>query len=209
MKTFTCPLCGYNGTNSYYADRYRSYRYCEECHLVFVPPAERPNIITEKAGYDDAHNRPVTDDHQTLASQLIEKLTPGALGLDFGSGPEPLLASLFRKAGMRVRTYDVFYDPDSSVWYQQYDFITCASVLEHLHNPGREINRLFSILKPGGWLAIRTNILNGHAFEKYDGSPDLTRVCFFSDDTFRWLAAHHDVRLTQPTEDLVFLQKKN
>ena len=208
-----CPLCDSKATGPYYRDRYRSYTLCEQCELVFVPPAERPDIIAEKAEYDKHDNDPDDPDYREflsrLATPVLEKIEPGALGLDFGSGPGPLLAKMLRDAGMRVRTYDVFYDPDASVWYQDYDFITCSEVVEHLHNPGREFKRLFAALKPGGWLAIMTKrIRDRDAFANWHYIRDVTQVCFFSEATLRWIAEQHNATLELPEVDIALLQKQ-
>lgn len=207
-----CPLCECGDTSQYHRDRYRSYHLCGQCGLVFVPPPERPDIIAEKSEYDKHDNRAGDEGYRNflsrLADPLLEKIESGALGLDFGSGPGPVLASMLRQAGMRVRTYDVFYDPDASVWYQDYDFITCTEVVEHLHNPGREFRRLFSALKPGGWLAIMTKrVIDREAFAEWHYIRDLTHVCFYSEATFRWIASRYDAGLQFPAEDVALLQK--
>lgn len=208
-----CPLCNSKATGPYYHDRHRSYTLCEQCELVFVPPAERPDIIAEKAEYDKHDNNPDDPNYREflsrLATPLLAKISPGAIGLDFGSGPGPLLARMLRDAGMRVRTYDVFYDPDASVWYQDYDFITCSEVVEHLHNPGREFKRLFGALKPGGWLAILTKrVRDREAFADWHYIRDLTHVCFFSEATLHWIAEQHDATLVLPAADVALLQKQ-
>lgn len=209
---YSCPLCNSSNTSLYHQDRYRSYHLCSECQLIFVPPPERPDIIAEKAEYDKHDNHAGDDGYRDflsrLAEPLLEKIEPGSLGLDFGSGPGPLLASMLREAGMRVRTYDVFYDPDASVWYQDYDFITCTEVIEHLHNPGREFKRLFGALKAGGWLAIMTKRVKDHeAFTNWHYIRDLTHVSFFSEATFNWIAKQYDAKLSLPADDIALLQK--
>ncbi len=212
-KTATaCPLCSGRDQLPYHQDRYRSYWLCNECALVFVPPNERPDIIAEKAEYDKHDNQLDDENYRAflarLAEPLLERVAPGSIGLDFGSGPGPLLASMLRQAGMRVRTYDVFYDPDASVWYQNYDFITCTEVVEHLHNPGREFSRLFEVLVPNGWLGIMTKrVIDREAFADWHYIRDLTHVCFFSEDSLQWLANHHNARMILPAEDVVLFQK--
>ena len=212
QKRLECPLChACDDISPYHQDRYRSYILCGTCQLVFVPPAERPDIIAEKSEYDKHNNRADDEGYRQflsrLADPLLERIQPGSLGLDFGSGPGPLLASMLRGAGMRVRTYDVFYDPDPSVWYQEYDFITCTEVVEHLHNPGREFKRLFSAIKPGGWLAIMTKRIKAReAFADWHYTRDLTHVCFFSEETFQWIAKQYNAKLYLPAEDVALLR---
>ena len=68
----------------------------------------------------------------------------------------PALAAMLRERGLTVALYDPFYAPDESVWSRAYDFITATEVLEHLHEPARELDRLFAALRPGGWLGVMT-----------------------------------------------------
>lgn len=191
----------------------RSYRLCAHCELIYVPPTERPDVLAEKAQYDLHDNNPDDPDYRQFLSRLTEplldKLSPGSIGLDFGSGPGPLLATMFREAGMRMRTYDVFYDPDASVWYQTYDFITCTEVIEHLHSPGRELDRLFTALKPGGWLGIMTQRFTPRVvFTDWKYIRDITHVCFFSDTSLKWLASRHNAELLLLSDDVALLQKR-
>jgi len=208
-----CPLCEGRKSAPYHQDRFRHYLLCADCGLVFVPPRERPDIIAEKAEYDQHENHDTEADYRGflsgLTGPLLERIEPGSLGLDFGCGPAPVLATMLREAGMRVRTYDVFYDPDASVWYQEYDFIACSEVVEHLHNPGREFRRLFAALRPGGWLGIMTRwVGDREAFTGWPGTRDRSRVCFYSEPTFRWIAEQFGADLVLPADDIALLQKR-
>lgn len=110
---------------------------------------------------------------------------------------------------MHMRLYDVFYAPDPTVWYHQYDFITCTEVVEHLHSPGRELRRLFDVLMPGGWLGVMTKrVIDREAFTDWHYIRDLTHVCFFSEHTLRWVAAYHGAKLILPAEDVALFQKR-
>jgi hypothetical protein len=180
------------GTAAYYEDRQRPYWHCLTCHLVFVPPAFYLSAEAEKAEYDLHQNTPDDPGYRRFLSRLFNpvqaRLTPHSHGFDFGSGPGPTLSQMFAAAGHTMTLYDVFYAKDESVWEQQYDFITASEVAEHLHQPGKELARLWHCLKPGGTLGLMTKlVLNRQAFANWHYKNDRTHVCFFSRQTFAWL----------------------
>lgn len=212
-NSMSCPLCGATGAAAYHHDRFRSYRQCNICGLVFVPPDERLSAVDEKSYYDQHENE--LDDPgyrrflSRLAHPLLERLTPGASGLDFGCGPGPAMACMLRAAGMHVDLYDPFYSPDTSVLNQQYDFITCTEVLEHLHRPGAELDRLFAMLKPSGWLGIMTKrVRDQKAFGNWHYIRDPTHVVFLSEASLTWIADHWRADLELPADDIALMHKR-
>ena len=76
--------------------------------------------------------------------------------LDFGCGPEPVLAWLLERRGHAVDHYDLFFHPDGSYLTRQYDAITLTEVLEHLTDPLGTLRALSQRLAPGGILSIMT-----------------------------------------------------
>lgn len=208
-----CPLCNDDQSQHYHQDRYRNYHLCPSCGLIYVPPNERPDVLSEKAQYDLHDNRSEEENYHSILSRMVDpllaKIEPGAIGLDFGSGPDPLLASMLRQAGMKVRTYDVFYDPDASVWYQDYDFIACSEVVEYLHNPGREFTRLFAALKPGGWLGLITRRVVDHkTFGIEYTDRNFAQVCFYSTNSLEWVANQNNADLELLGNDIALLHKR-
>jgi predicted TPR repeat methyltransferase len=108
-----------------------------------------------------------------------------------------------------MRTYDPFYAADAGVFDERYDFITSTEVFEHLANPGREIGRLLTLLRPGGWLGIMTKRAGAEeAFPRWHYIQDPTHVSFFSEATFSYIAALHDLTLELPGADTVLLRKR-
>ena len=157
-KIQSCPLCHHDATQSFYRDAHRKYWRCAECRLVFVPPVYHLDAATEKAEYDLHQNSPDDLGYRRFLSRLFNpvhaRLKTDAIGLDFGSGPGPTLSVMFAEAGYSMRIYDPFYAHDPSVWRLNYDFITATEVIEHLHHPNAELNRLWTHLKPNGVLGI-------------------------------------------------------
>jgi hypothetical protein len=81
--------------------------------------------------------------------------------------------------------------------------------LEHLHNPGKELDQLWACLKPGAYLGIMTQCTGERAsFSTWHYKNDLTHVCFFSRATFTWLAKKWEAVLTFPDEGAMIFSKK-
>ena len=80
--------------------------------------------------------------------------------------------------------------------------------MEHLHQPKLELERLWGCLKASGWLGIMTKrVLDAEAFSTWHYKNDDTHVCFFSVETFQWLAEQWGATLTIAADDVVLLQK--
>jgi hypothetical protein len=173
-----------------------------------VLPYQFLTLKEEKAVYD-LHQNAVDDPRYRrflgrLFVPLSQRLAPNSCGLDFGSGPEPTLSVMFKEAGYSMEIYDPFYAPEIKPLQSQYDFITASEVVEHLHHPRRELDRLWSCLKPNGLLGIMTKrVIDQEAFSRWHYKNDPTHVCFFSIETFRWLANHWCATLTVPENDVV------
>jgi SAM-dependent methyltransferase len=210
--TDNCPLCGAQRSLPYHRDALRSYRQCWRCALVFVPPGERLDRRAERAEYDRHENR--VDDRaylrflSRLAVPLQQRLPPASRGLDFGCGPAPALAQMLRDAGHAVCLHDSFYRPAPELLRRRYDFITATEVVEHLHAPGAELERLWACLRPGGWLGIMTKLLRDQsAFANWHYKRDPTHVCFFSRCSWRWWARGRRAQLTWHGADVILLRK--
>ena len=208
----TCRLCNSFGKTRFFQDRQRSYFRCQTCHLVFVLPAQFLPADAEKAEYDLHQNSPHDERYRQFLSRLFNpvqaRLASASHGLDFGSGPGPTLSVMFEEAGHTVAIYDRFYAVDPAVLTQQYDFITASEVVEHLHQPGQTLDRLWGCLRPGGILGIMTKlVVDEQAFARWHYRNDLTHVCFFSRSTFRWLADRWQAELSFVGDDVILLVK--
>lgn len=207
-----CPLCHLSASRPYCEDARRPYLQCGQCQLVFVSPDHYLDRAAERAEYDLHCNDPEDAGYRKFLSRLYLPLTarlaPGASGLDFGCGPGPALASMLRDAGYIVALYDSFYADDERVLKQVYDFICATEVVEHLHRPGEELDRLWSRLRPGGWLGIMTKLVRDRqAFGSWHYKNDPTHVCFFSRATWHWWAEQNNAGLVFEGADVILLQK--
>lgn len=207
-----CPLCKGGALSDYFVDRRRPYLHCATCSLVFVPPAHYLDREAERAEYDLHQNTICDPGYRAFLSRLLQplirRLEPGARGLDFGCGPGPALAHMLRESGFEVSLYDSFYAPERSVLDTAYDFICATEVVEHLHQPGRELAVLWSLLQPGGWLGIMTKLVRDQAsFASWHYKNDPTHVCFFSEQTWRWWARQRGASLSIVGADVILLHR--
>jgi hypothetical protein len=207
-----CPLCRSGGALDYCSDGHRDFLQCPACSLVFVDPHQRLDAQAERAEYDKHQNAPTDAGYRRFLGRLFEplreRLPPAQQGLDFGCGPGPTLSVMLREAGHECAEYDPFYAPDHQVFTRDFDFITATEVVEHLHFPGEELNRLWGLLRPGGMMGLMTKrVIDREAFGAWHYKNDPTHVCFFSRETFEWVANHLGAHLEILGQDVVFLSK--
>jgi len=120
---------------SYCRDRRRDYYRCPVCCLVFVPPWQFLSAEEEKKRYDLHRNSPEDPGYRRFLSRMFiplqQWLATGSDGLDFGSGPEPMLSRMFEEAGHSMTLFDHFYEHAPAALERPYDFITATEVVEH------------------------------------------------------------------------------
>ncbi|MES9855167.1 MAG: class I SAM-dependent methyltransferase [Sedimenticola sp.] len=208
----TCPSCRTAGSCAFHQDS-RDYFRCPVCLLVFVPPHQYLTQQEEKAVYDLHENTLFDPGYRRFLSRLFipisARLVPNSYGLDFGSGPAPTLSLMFEEAGHSMEIYDSFYTSDSRPLQLSYDFITASEVVEHLHHPLQELDRLWSLLKPNGSLGIMTKrVIDKVSFSTWHYKNDPTHICFFSLETFQWFADHWCAEMSVPEKDVVLFKKR-
>lgn len=206
-----CPLCAAPQGPAFRAHE-RDYFDCPGCGLVHLQPSLRPSAGEERAEYELHENDPADPEYRRFLSRLSEpllaRLRPGSSGLDFGSGPGPALASMLEEAGHSVALYDPFFAPDRAVLSRQYDFVTCTEAAEHFFAPAREFELLFSLLRPGGLLAVMTEVLQpGRDFARWHYPRELSHVCFYRAGTWDWLGTRHGASLERPHPNVAIFER--
>jgi len=207
-----CPLCEGVACHHFLTVEGREYWRCEDCLATFLHPAQLPSREAELARYRLHRNDRGDAGYRRflgrLASPLLERLPLTQRGLDYGCGPEPVLAMMLREAGHDVALFDPLFQTDGDVLARTYDFIACSEVAEHFHHPADEFERLDALLAPGGWLALMTAFLTDDAaFARWHYRSDPTHVLFYREETLRFLARRRGWRCEIPCTDVALMQK--
>ncbi len=212
MVSHHCPLCSSTNTSHYHSDQFRNYLHCPICDLVFAHPNSYLGKEEEFKRYELHQNDMESSGYrnflQKMSDPMLQRITAESKGLDFGSGPGPLLKKMFEEQGHSMSLYDSFYAPDQSVWNNSYDFITSTEVVEHLHKPLVDLDRLWSCLNPQGYLGIMTSMrLSDLDFSSWHYIKDPTHVIFFAPQTMVWLEKHWGANLEILGDSTVIFQK--
>jgi hypothetical protein len=120
--------------------------------------------------------------------------------LDFGCGPGPVIHELVHSLlpeSLRQRVSWILYDPvyrhePSSLEEGAFDVITCTEVAEHFRRPREELERLQSLLRPGGGrLVLQTSfVVPLERFDRWAYQRDPTHLVFYSEESLRWACCH-------------------
>jgi len=207
-----CPLCFNGSTSSYRVVEGREYFLCPDCDLIFIHPTLLPGPQEEFERYETHQNDPTDPGYIAFLSQLVRPmlgfLSPGAEGMDFGSGPVPAIGHLLKEARYEVASYDIFYADDPEVLNRSYDFVTASEVAEHLHSARPTLDRIWSCLRPGGIFGVMTGVRPRDIdFADWYYIRDPTHVIFFSERTMEWLSDHWKARIIYKKNNVTIYRK--
>ncbi len=170
----------------------RIFYHCELCGFISLDPSFFLSEIDEKARYDLHENSLENSGYLKLLSDFIEiTIKPYAVYkiLDYGSGPNPVLAKLLKEDKYDVDIYDPYYVPMDLTKLPQYDLIVSTETFEHFQDPLKELRLITSLLKPRGYLAVMTSFACPYEdFKAWRYKDDATHIAFYSMQTFKKLA---------------------
>lgn len=166
---------------------------CRECGFTFLDTRFHLPQSEEKERYDLHNNDPRDQGYRKWLSGFAEEavfpfIKPPARILDFGCGPEPLLASILSEKGYVVETYDKYFcDQPVSGLFQM---ITMTEVLEHIADPVKSLTSLKDKLVKGGMISIKTSFRpsSDDEFFKWWYRQDSTHISFFTEKSLFFLA---------------------
>ena len=191
MIQIICNLCNSKALLSNEINQQQYYK-CTKCLSIFLHPAYYISIEAERKRYKE-HNNDVEDPgYQKFVSPIVNRIKKSFnnqhTGLDFGSGPGPVITKLLRDDGYKIELYDPFFYNNPEKLTVQYDYIACCEVIEHFHNPEKEFRLLHSLLKPGGTLFCMTEVYSDNInFSKWYYKNDPTHVFFYHAEAFNWI----------------------
>lgn len=208
-----CPLCGMESGGVWYLSPHsESYFRCGECTLAWRARDERLGASAERARYELHENNPNDAEYvrflRRLADPVIERLPASARGLDFGSGPTPVLAELLSSAGFPCVSYDPFFAANDALLDARYEFVTCCEVIEHVYRPA-EVFALFQrLLRPGAVAGLMTRFYpDDDSFADWWYRRDPTHVCFYTESTMRWIGDRHGWRTEFPAPNVTLFTR--
>lgn len=170
-----CPLCKGNGRLLWKDRKYKAYR-CKNCRVAFLYPApETPENIYSESYFQKWYIRYYEERKEYIKELFLlfdKYLDKKGKLLDVGCGIGILL-DVAKENGWDVYGQDIahfaidycrskgyiVYDnplPELNLTENYFDMITIFDVLAHLKDPVSYINTCAKLLKPGGYLIIKT-----------------------------------------------------
>lgn len=209
-----CPLCLNEEAKSFYVHKKAGeYFHCAWCDLRFLAAEFYADTALEKQVYLQHTNEldnPYYLDFITPVVQVCkEHIQPDHLGLDYGCGYSPLLATMLNTDGYSVTHYDPMFFADNTVLEKNYDFVVCTEVVEHFKNVQSELDKLVSLLKPGGILIIMTLLYKADIeFAHWHYRRDPTHVSFFTKKTISYVCEKWNLKVIYSDDKRLFVFKK-
>ena len=194
-----CTLCG-GETVQLRHPKIADYYWCQECDYIFK---EEKHIISQNAELKiyNMHNNSIDDPRYVnyfktfIEDAVIKYMSEGRKGLDFGSGPSPVLSKVLENEyGYSMSIYDKFYAPERVYIGEKYDLITTTEVIEHIKDPLEYFKLFNALLKQDGALAIMTQFhpqAEG-AFINWHYMRDRSHISFFTLKTMEYIAKKTD-----------------
>ncbi|MCG9479507.1 MAG: class I SAM-dependent methyltransferase [Actinomycetia bacterium] len=135
-----CKICNSGTTEIFQKDSGIKYYFCSQCEFIFKDEASSISRQEELERYN-LHNNSYDDGSyveyfKKFINNAVLDYSNSKKGLDFGSGPYPVLAIILEKEyGFKMDIYDLFYSPYRIYEGKKYNLITATEVVEHLQKP--------------------------------------------------------------------------
>ncbi len=213
LAPFRCPLCGGNQIGDIGKPGGRSAARCDVCELVFILPHEHLTAEAEHRRYLMHRNSRNDENYVRFLNRVsvpvVERVAAGSRILDYGSGPEPVMADLLREQGYDVALYDTFFARDQSVLVPGYDGVVCCETAEHFRVPQNDWQTMIGCLHPGDFLFVLT-LLYDYEFDlwRWWYLQDPTHVSFYSAGTMRFIANANNCDIVAADDRLTIMRKK-
>lgn len=195
MIVLKCKLCGGDCESHQIKSKNweKIYHRCLNCEFIFIDREELLESSEELERYE-MHNNSIDDPlyrayFQKFIDYAFEGTPKEVKILDYGSGPEPVLASVLEENGYSVDIYDKYFSPEKKFLGKEYDVITSTEVFEHIYDPMEALKEIADHLKPGGKLVIMTHFHynDWERFGKWWYIKDSTHIVFYNMKTMQWI----------------------
>lgn len=194
--TSKCRICSFPTQILEYENLKADYHYCSNCKFISKDKKFILSIEDELKIYDN-HNNSIDDPryvdffYDFLNSAVFDFVNNGKNGLDFGSGPSPVLSQILKRYhDYDMDIYDIYYSPEKTYLGKTYDLITCTEVIEHLDNPLPYFGLFHKLMKSDSILAVMTLFHKNDEehFRDWNYARDKTHISFFTPTTFEVIA---------------------
>ena len=120
-----CLLCESTETHFFSVQQkpIRDYWFCRHCELVFMDSSQHLNSSDEKQRYEQHQNQDSVDYRNYLMPVIerVKKYVPhNSMGLDFGCGPDPVLAQSLTESGYYLNLFDPYFFAEQHSLKQKY-----------------------------------------------------------------------------------------
>jgi hypothetical protein len=179
--------------------------------MLHCDRSELPDMTQERVRYNEHINEYENFGYVEFLDRVLEPTLPylrkNDIGLDFGCGPVPVLASLIRQHGFECDHYDPLFFPD--VPGRNYHFIFSTEVIEHFHHPKTSFFDLTALLKGGGILALMTECWTDlRKFPNWYYVRDETHVSIYHEKTLDYIAVKYGMEIVDRPEKRVIIMRK-
>ena len=193
---------------------------CPQCSLIFVPQKFFIPQEEEVDRYLEHENNLESEGYVNMFQEkinVIAKNCPEVKNvLDYGCGYEPVLKTLLTRAGYETKGYDINFFPDEGL-NSTYDLVISTETFEHFKDPGRELQKIKTLLSPKGYIAVMTRhypLIDSQAdlesFKNWYYQRDPTHICFYTTKTFSWIAKSNGFNfLYDDGKDFIILQAQS
>jgi hypothetical protein len=168
----------------------------------------------EKGRYDLHQNNFGDEGYEQFLYRSVQQLKQhteitGAI-LDYGCGPNPVLASLIQNKYLTpVDYYDPIYHPNIELQNEKYHIIFCTEVVEHFRNPAEEWKKMIDLASTNAYFVIMTECYDSlERFETWYYTRDPTHVAFYNEETMNWLARNFQLKRVHSNDKRVFIFQK-
>lgn len=197
MPGLKCSLCNselaspLKFLSSRKAQKNRRFLQCPVCDLIFVPEKFHLLPQDEAARYRLHDNTLLNEGYVRMFLEkidLIHQYCPDIHSvLDYGCGPEPVLAQLMKKEGFDCQVFDPYFFPGFPEG--SYDLVISTEVFEHFRDVKMELHKIRSFMAQGCFLAVMTSFHDAASdFSDWWYPSDPTHICFFGMRTFEWIS---------------------
>jgi len=186
-----CRICGNDAWSFHNKIFDVDYHVCSRCEFIFKDPEDFISKEDELKIYE-THENSIEDPRYVdyFRRFLDEAVFPfdngGRKGLDFGSGPTPVLSMLLeRDYGYKMDIYDLFYAPEKIYEGKTYDLVTSTEVVEHLADPLVHFRTMKEAMKENGILAVMTQFHQNDEehFRNWHYMRDRSHIAFYRKKT--------------------------